>query len=60
MYVYKFYLIEDKKILSSWSKWSIPNDEAFLGLTTIDAIMYIVIRRADGLYLEKLHYRILS
>jgi hypothetical protein len=54
MYVYKFLFNRGQKILSSWSKWSIPNDEAFLGLTTIDAIMYIVIRRADGLYLEKL------
>jgi hypothetical protein len=54
VYVYKFLIQNGQKVLSSWGKWVFEEDSTVLDMGVIDSIVYLVIKRPDGTYLEKL------
>jgi hypothetical protein len=54
IYVYKFYWDNNQKLLSSWSRWVMPAGDEILNAAFIESELFLVINRADGLYLEKL------
>lgn len=53
LYVYKYFFNGNEKLQSSWSKWSFGSDSSILNADFIGSEMYLVINRADGVYLEK-------
>lgn len=54
IYVYKFYWDNNQKLLSSWSRWPFPDTDTILSATFVESEMYMIINRADGLYMEKM------
>lgn len=53
IFAYKFYWgDESKKLQSSWSKWKLASTDSIIGGEVIDSRLYLVIQRADGVYLE--------
>ncbi len=54
VYVYKFLIQNEQKQLSSWGKWVFEEDSAVLDMGVIDSIIYIIIKRPDGTYMEKM------
>jgi hypothetical protein len=55
LYIYKYFLTGDEKLQSSWSKWVFDSGATILGVEFIDNIMYMLISRSDGVFLEKVH-----
>lgn len=53
LYIYKFFFNNNDKLQSSWSKWTFGSDSTILNADFIGSDLYLVINRADGLYLEK-------
>lgn len=53
IYVYRFYYQDNKKVQSSWSKWTLPGATILNG-AFINSDLYLVVERSDGVYLEKL------
>ena len=53
LYVYKYFFNGNEKLQSSWSKWTFGSDAEILNADFIGSEMYLVINRADGVYLEK-------
>ena len=54
VYVYKFYWNGDDKTQSSWSYWEHGDtNSVILGMDVIESELYLLISRADGVYLEK-------
>jgi hypothetical protein len=53
IYIYKYFFANNDKLQSSWSKWSFGTDSTILNAEFIDSSLYLVINRADGVYLEK-------
>lgn len=53
IYIYKYFFANNDKLQSSWSKWSFGSDSTILNAEFIDSSLYLVINRADGVYLEK-------
>lgn len=55
VFVYKFYWSsQSEKMQSAWSRWDFaPGDEVLSG-SVLDDVLHLVIRRADGTYLEKM------
>jgi len=51
--VYKYFWSGNEKLQSSWSKWTFPDVTAILGYKFIKSTVYMVFKRADGVYLEK-------
>jgi hypothetical protein len=47
IYVYKYFLTEDQKLQSSWSKWEFEENEKILSIEVIDEYLYLVKDRAD-------------
>lgn len=54
VYLYKFLFQGGTKKLSSWRKWVFSEEEKVIDLHVIDSIVYMVIVRPDGTYLDKL------
>ena len=54
IYVYKFLFQGGSKVLSSWGKWVFPEDVSILDVGNINSILYCVVKRPDGTYLEKM------
>jgi len=56
--VYKFYFDSNSRALQkSWSKYIFPSDTVLLDGETIETFFFIVIKRADGTYLEKINLK---
>ena len=55
VYVYKVYWSVDDKVQSSWGRYLLPTTDTILGLSFIASTLYLVIQRADGIYLEESH-----
>jgi hypothetical protein len=56
LYVYNYYWNEKRqKLLSSWHKWTFESGDVVLGGEIIGSTLYLVIKRADGTYLEKMN-----
>jgi hypothetical protein len=53
IYIYKYFYANSDKLQSSWSKWTFGSDSTILNAEFIDSSLYLVINRADGVYLEK-------
>lgn len=53
LYIYKYFWANNDKLQSSWSKWTFGSDSTILNVDFIGSDMYLVINRADGVYLEK-------
>lgn len=55
IYPYKFYWRGDEKLQSAWSEWCFGEDCTVLNIDFIESILYVVLQRADGVYLEKMN-----
>jgi hypothetical protein len=53
LYIYKYFFNANEKLQSSWSKWTYGSDSTILNVDFIGSDMYLVINRADGVFLEK-------
>ncbi len=53
LYPYKYYWSGNEKLQSSWSRWTF-NDADILNVDFIDSVLYLIIQRSDGVYLEKM------
>lgn len=56
-YVYQFYENNGQKLQSAWHKWTLgtANNTKILGADFLDAYLYFVIQRSDGLYIMKMN-----
>jgi hypothetical protein len=55
IYMYKyFFTSSNEKAQSSWSRWSFAPTDTILNVDFIQSVMYVIINRADGVYLEKI------
>ena len=53
LYVYKYYWSSpDEKVQSSWSKFTLDAGAVILDADFINTMMYLVVKRSDGTYLE--------
>ena len=58
IHVYKFYFDNQNKALQrSWSKYIFPSGDVCLDGAAIENYFYLVIKRADGTYLEKINLK---
>jgi len=55
LYVYKVYWNGDEKAQSSWGKFLLDAADVLLHVGFINSVMYAVIQRADGIYLESMN-----
>lgn len=55
IYPYKFYWIEDTKVQSAWQYWMLDVDTTILGGSTINSVLYLVVSRADGTFLNAVY-----
>ena len=53
LYIYKYFFNANEKLQSSWSKWTYGSDSTILNVDFIGSDMYLVINRADGVFLER-------
>lgn len=54
VYVYKYYWVGNEKAQSSWSYWEFDATDTVLNIDMIQSTLYLLIERADGVYLEKI------
>ncbi len=59
IYVYRYYWQGTEKKQSSWSKWTFPVQDTILNVDVIGTVLYILIKRTDGVYLEKMDIQVL-
>ncbi len=52
LYVYKYYFANGQKVQAAWNKWTFSG--AVVSHEFLNSVLYLVVQRADGLYLEKL------
>ena len=58
LYVYKYYFDQGTKALQrSWSKYKFSSGDVLLDGDCIQNYLYMVVKRADGTYLEKLNLK---
>ena len=55
LYIYKYFFTGDEKLQSSWSKWTIDSSANILGIEFLDNILYLLVSRSDGVFLEKIN-----
>lgn len=53
VWLYKWYIENDEKLQSSWSKWTFAAGDKVLSLSYMDSSLYLVIERSSGVYLER-------
>lgn len=58
MYVYKYYFSGNEKLQSSWSKFSFDSTTTILSCDFIRSVLYMVVARPGGVYLEKIDFSI--
>lgn len=54
LYVYKFFDQNNARVQSAWSRFKFSSNDAVLGVEFIDTTLYIVVKRADGIFLDKM------
>jgi hypothetical protein len=54
LYLYKFYNKGESRVQSSWSKYTFGSDADIKGIGFIDSSLYIVVKRSEGLFIEKM------
>jgi len=58
LYIYKYYFSGNEKLQSSWSTFTFNAGGTILSCEFIQSTLYMVISRADGLYLEKMDFSV--
>ena len=53
LYAYKFFDQSGERLQSSWSRFKFSSNDTILGIEFIDTTLYIVTKRADGIFLDK-------
>lgn len=56
LWVYKFFFSGDEKLQSSWSHFSVNAGGKILNCEFIKSILYLVVSRPDGTFLEKMDF----
>jgi len=56
VWVYRYHWAGDDKLQSSWSYWEFDDGDEILGIDIIDGIMYMVVNRTGGMFLDKLDF----
>lgn len=54
IFAYKSYYANQEKVQSSWSKWKMAPGTKVLDLAFIESTLWIVVRRSDGVFLERM------
>jgi hypothetical protein len=56
LYVYQYYVSQNRRLQSAWSKWTFGTSvtENILNIDFIENVLYLINERSDGVYLEKL------
>jgi hypothetical protein len=56
LYVYQYYVSQNRRLQSAWSKWTFGTSvtDNILNIDFIENILYLINERSDGVYLEKL------
>jgi hypothetical protein len=54
LYVYKFYDQGSERLQSSWSRFTFSSNDEILGIEFIDTTLYLVVKRSDGIFIDKL------
>lgn len=55
LYVYKFYWTDnEEKPQSAWSYWQFDSDVTVLSCSVLDNDLYVILKRADGSYIERI------
>ena len=54
LYIYKFHDQGQDRVQSSWSRFRFSSTDAILGIEFIDTTLYIVTKRSDGIFLDKM------
>jgi hypothetical protein len=57
LYIHKYMWNGDQKAQTSWGTITFDPDVSIVGIETIDTHLYLVIRRADGTYLERMDFQ---
>lgn len=57
LYIYKYLWSGDQKVQSAWGTITFSTDATIMGIEAIDTVLYLVIKRADGTYLEKMDFQ---
>lgn len=52
VWIYKYFWIDEDKVQSAWSVWTLPETDTILSIAGIGPDVYFAIQRDDGVYLE--------
>jgi len=52
--VYKWYIENNEKLQSSWSKWVFPSGDAVLDIGYVEGELYLIVSRSTGVFLERM------
>lgn len=52
IFLYKYYWAGNEKLQSAWFTWTIPNCTRVIDVAMVSNVMYLVVERSDGVYLE--------
>lgn len=55
LYAYKYLWDGDKKVQSSWGKWTLDSGATVVATAFVDAVLALVVIRADGTYVESIN-----
>ena len=58
LFIYKYYYSASEKLQSSWSTFTFDAGGTILNCDFIKSILYLVISRADGVYLERMDFSV--
>jgi hypothetical protein len=53
LFLYKFQFSNSEKVQAAWFRWEFPAGDTLLAAEFINSSLWLVIARADGLYLER-------
>lgn len=56
LYIYRYYFSNTEKLQSSWSKFILDSDASMRAIEFVGSVLYMVVARAAGLFLEKLDF----
>ena len=54
LYAYKFFDQNNERVQSSWGRFKFSSNDTILGIEFIDTTLYVVVKRADGIFLDKM------
>lgn len=60
LYVYSWFFNGGRKIQASWSTWEFDDSYNIIDASWVDSVLYLTVKRTDGLHLEKLDFSILA